>query len=760
MGSTVPAPCCEPYREHAPAAPDSSITEYNIMADIAPIPFVNFGASQAQQGQATAATNLMNTQAVGAGIQNQSEALQLQATKLGLQMLYHMPGFGAAQAAQSDMTSRTDSSGVGDGGASPGVGGGGASPGVGGGGASPGVGGGGAGATGPASLDEDVGMSAFQQPGQLDAQLRKDFQINPLGTPEEQQNVMKMAYVSALTKNPAYANMAVQQRDYAVAQRKFQAQQQASVYYDNMSAVADGGDKGMAFQLMQKAAPSAAATLQAAHPDATVDQMNELAADTASHFGAHIHQWTGREAEKRDDGVYVDSQTKFPVAGVRGSGMTPEKYADQIDKANALVPGLKDSAGHDINMSVWEYAKSQGMPVQSANDYVRYMQDQQQFLAQHQQGVRDLQTAAATARGQPTPGTPGGPPMLPPSAQGAPGAGAPGAAPGGLPMQPGTPGGPPMLPPSAQGAPGAGAPGAAPGGLPMQPGQQTSGPPAPGAVGAPGAAPGAPGAAPGAPGAQRSDNGLLPGVNPDALPKIQVPPTRMGVSQSPAEAAQAMALVTERNAQLKDSNTQYVEAQKSGALIRAAQREAATLQNNPRMVGPGSELAQGIAKIKTAVTGQPPDALVDLGSLDKILLQMGAQNIRQALSGQRITNQEFMTMLSRGNPNTEQPLATIQRLLGYYGAQNDYDQRFAKTKQMALNRGADPFSVDTAIGGVADRGDYVEGKVGVRPPLPGGGGGSASGVTQISNAADYTNIAPGAQYRDPQGNLRTKPGAK
>jgi len=246
-------------------------------------------------------------------------------------------------------------------------------------------------------------------------------------------------------------------------------------------------------------------------------------------------------------------------------------------------------------------------------------------------------------------------------------------------------------------------------------------------------------------------------VNPDALPKIQMPPRQIGVSQSPAEQAQATALVTERNAQLKDSNSQYVEAQKSGALIRAAQREAATLQNNPRMVGPGSELAQGIAKIKTAITGQPPDALVDLGSLDKILLQMGAQNIRQALSGQRITNQEFMTMLSRGNPNTEQPLATIQRLLGYYGAQNDYDQRFAKTKQAALNRGANPMTVDSDIGGVADRGDYVEGRVGVRPPLAGSGNAGA-GVTQINSAADYANVAPGAQYRDPQGNLRTKPG--
>jgi hypothetical protein len=41
------------------------------MADIAPIPFINFGASQAQQGQATASANLQNQQAQGLQMQNQ-----------------------------------------------------------------------------------------------------------------------------------------------------------------------------------------------------------------------------------------------------------------------------------------------------------------------------------------------------------------------------------------------------------------------------------------------------------------------------------------------------------------------------------------------------------------------------------------------------------------------------------------------------------------------------------------------------------------
>jgi hypothetical protein len=40
------------------------------MADVAPIPFINFGASQAQQAQAGASANLENAQATGLGLQN------------------------------------------------------------------------------------------------------------------------------------------------------------------------------------------------------------------------------------------------------------------------------------------------------------------------------------------------------------------------------------------------------------------------------------------------------------------------------------------------------------------------------------------------------------------------------------------------------------------------------------------------------------------------------------------------------------------
>ena len=228
----------------------------------------------------------------------------------------------------------------------------------------------------------------------------------------------------------------------------------------------------------------------------------------------------------------------------------------------------------------------------------------------------------------------------------------------------------------------------------------------------------------------------------------------------PGDVEALKGLATESLAQQKQANTDFVNSQKQGALITAAKREAAALAQNPRMVGPGSEIAQGLAKIRAAISGQPPDSLVDLGGLDKMLLQMGAQNVRSALEGQKITQQEFLLMLGKGNPNTDQPLATINKLLDYFGAQNEYDGRFARTKQAALERGANPMTVDSEIGSRADRGDFIEGKVGVRPPVGGGksSGPAPSSAPTITSQAQYDALPKGAHYVDSNGKPHVKGG--
>ena len=531
----------------------------------------------------------------------------------------------------------------------------------------------------------------------MDANLRNTFQVNHLGTPQEQMNILKAGQISAMTGDPSYAQIMTARRDMAVAQRVYASQQEASKQYDELSAIRDAGAKGLAWNTLQAIAPKTAKLMAREYPQEAGEsdadyaaRMNEMAADSAGYMAAHLFRYTGRETELMPDGTRVDKVTGIPVAGVRGSGMSAEQYEKAIDAANAPI-SVKNSDGSETQMPLWQYAKSQGMPVKSADDYVQQNLQRQQQISQHQQMVQNhltaIQTQQQVARGQ--------------------------------------------VPNIVQ----SGA------GQPAGVSAQTSGIPGPQSP-------------------QQKDNGLLPGVNPDALPKIQMPAVRPGTSQSPAEAETAKGMATSRLEQMKAANDAYTGDQKEGALLRAAQREAAALSNNPRMAGPGSELAQGLAKLRTAVTGQAPDSLVDLGGLDKILLQLGAQNVRQALAGQKITQAEFLMMLGKGNPNSEQPLATVNKLLNYLGAQNDYDQRFNRTKMMALNRGANPLTIDSDIGAQSNRGDYVESRVGVRPPLAGAQSSGASGPAQISNAADYAKLAPGSQYRDPQGNVRTKPRAQ
>jgi hypothetical protein len=223
-----------------------------------------------------------------------------------------------------------------------------------------------------------------------------------------------------------------------------------------------------------------------------------------------------------------------------------------------------------------------------------------------------------------------------------------------------------------------------------------------------------PAQAPNAPAAPvQQDNGLLPGVGLGAFPRT--PAINSAGTQQELEVAKKASGATEdkRQAMLGEASTQIENDQTERALINRAQAEAAHIA--PSAVGPGSDFYNGLRTVVAAVSKQPPDALVDWGELNKTLMNMGAQNIRAALQGQRITNQEFMTMLSQGNPNTEQPKATIQRILGYLAANNDYDLRFNNTRVAALRTGADPYQVNGTIGKLADRSDYIQRRTGVTP---------------------------------------------
>lgn len=252
-----------------------------------------------------------------------------------------------------------------------------------------------------------------------------------------------------------------------------------------------------------------------------------------------------------------------------------------------------------------------------------------------------------------------------------------------------------------------------------------------------------------------SDTGVLPGVNPASLTKTVSPVAGQGPgSGGTIGTATQTALAARQNQEIENAKTGYSDAQVMRSQITQAKAELSKI--DPRTVGPGSGLYNTALRFYTAAAGSAPNALIDETVLDKFLNQIGASNVRNLLAGQRITNQEMMTFLTRGSPSTAMPLGGITHLLNYLDADNEYTLRYNRTKMMGLKSGADPDLIDQELSGRVRRSDFVARKTGSGDTLSQSAGQNGT-PTKIASAADYAKLPPGAQYVDPQGNTRTKP---
>jgi len=215
-----------------------------------------------------------------------------------------------------------------------------------------------------------------------------------------------------------------------------------------------------------------------------------------------------------------------------------------------------------------------------------------------------------------------------------------------------------------------------------------------------------------------ADTGGLPGVNPAALPKTVSPTAAQGPGTPGIAGTKALEGVgTRQNQEIESTKTASVDAQTMHSQIVQAKAEIAKI--NPRTVGPGSTLYNGMLKAYTAAAGTAPDALIDETVLDKFLNQIGASNVRNLLAGQRITNQEMMTFLTRGSPSTAMPLGGITHLLNYLDADNEYTLRYNRTKMMGLKSGADPDLIDQELSNRLPRAKFVQARTGSPDALKG-----------------------------------------
>jgi hypothetical protein len=244
-----------------------------------------------------------------------------------------------------------------------------------------------------------------------------------------------------------------------------------------------------------------------------------------------------------------------------------------------------------------------------------------------------------------------------------------------------------------------------------------------------------------------SDTGTLPGVNPASITKTVSPTAGQGAgSGGTIGTATQTALAARQNQEIENAKTASTDAQTMRSQIVQAKAELSKI--DPRTVGPGSGLYNTALRFYTAAAGTAPNALVDETVLDKFLNQIGASNVRNLLAGQRITNQEMMTFLTRGSPSTAMPLGGITHLLNYLDADNEYTLRYNRTKMMALKSGADPDLVDQELSTRVPRSQFVSRKTGSGDALTNGAGPQDQNVRVVHPDGKTHGVIPASQLND------------
>jgi hypothetical protein len=335
------------------------------MADVASIPFINFGLSQAQQGQASASANLTNQQAQAAAMQNR---LTQAAMPMALQ---------AISEASADQS-----------GANPG------NP--------------AAGQTavrsinGQSSTDDDTGTGYGYDGANLETGLRNANYVPPY-TQAEQQQLYKWSSLSGLpgmAGEMAKAKLqALQtQRQARIDTMTAQNQQNMGNMYDTWSAASKAPDPLSALAAVPGGSP-VAAQINANHPD-DPDGAREEAKAFLEHGASVSHLYSGRPT-KDVNGQLIDEKTSQPVTGQKQVylGSTPEQLGNDRKWAaeDVEVPTV---SGTNIKMARWR------APEQYGGFGGKVTPDQ--YALQQDQARRKLSSAAQSMDS-------GGPPVPTPS---------------------------------------------------------------------------------------------------------------------------------------------------------------------------------------------------------------------------------------------------------------------------------------------------------------------------------------------------------
>jgi hypothetical protein len=646
------------------------------MADIAPQPFINYGLSQAQQGQAQSTAALQGQQAQAAAMQNQI---------MKARMPFIMRAY--QQAGAQSSTSGVDGQGQ------PG---------------------------GPMQAKEDALAGNGFDADKVTAANASRYLV-PEWTPQEEQNTQ----MAAISNDPGMINYYAMQRQQRLDTMRQRAVYDASIQYGKYAAAANAPS---AYEYLKQADKPYTSWLdrfadEQGKQGNPIDK-NQASLDYAKYQAADLHRYTNRKIDFKNDQA-VDQDNGLPVAGVPRLSMSAKDQAQFMK--DAQTPSIEVQTGvpgQTKKIAPWQAAGHYA----NVHDYLAAVEQKSapspQELSQLTAGkvltanqLADLQQNAATQALQRA-GQGNAPAPFRPGDHAAPD-----------PLNPGVPIAMPPHPKQKPQAQPAAPPQAAPPGLaPTAPPQ--------------GPAPAAPAPAPTpSPNAPFRGNETLDGVDTNKLPKYTPPQNPPNTGASTQQNLDIQAHNKEKYDQLQKANQQLGKNANERGLLDQAQAEVNRLRANPRAVGPGSEVTTAWNSFWSYATGQTPDALTERKLFDKVLLQMGAVNVKQAFDNQnRIGQQEYMKLLTEGNPTGKMPLDAIQQLVNFARYNNEFSTRANNTKIDALNKGADPYSrqYNTLDQG---RAAYVQTRMG-----------ASANVAPIEIAkekdpdAAYRALAPGAPY--------------
>lgn len=656
------------------------------MADIAPQPFINYGLSQAQQGEAQARAGLMGQQAQAAGMENQITAASLP------YVIKTMKDY---------MTNASNSTGVANG--------------------APTEDGGGPMDQRRRDRDANNGLTTAD----ITSANANRYYVNPWEQDELQQ--LGPASAMQMVGRPQMLQALQTRRQARIDQLNAQNQLSANTRYEAFGSVGvpPGADPTGAYDRLgaYRSDPMARTIYDyIGNKYDKPEARDQAASDFANFQASDLHPYTNRGTDQRGDGVTVDAKDRRPVPGVPQAGMDPKARAELVEKA--LTPSIEVQSGipgqtHKIS----PVEAVMGTGSRDVQGYLKRIQEGSALSPDKLNALSAGKTFSAAdvqelIRKPPTSAERNDQLVSNQQEQAA-------AKPDGQTR---------ALPPPRQPANLMNGEVPAP---PQHPGTTAAAGPAQPATLATANAPATP-PAPNAKPTKFTGREGIDGVDPNALPKFAQPVNRENYSATQQQSADLTNYNKSKWEAQQASGQANVRNGAERGLLDQADREIETLRANPRAVGPGSGFTLSINEIQSWLSGKGTPSLVGRTMLDKILLQLGAANVKAALSGMggRVGQQEFMKMLTEGNPTGHMALNAIQQLVNFARYNNEFDTRANNTRLAALKRGADPN--DPAFSGIeAGRADYVQGHLRDRV-LAGTDYRSGEDVRDAMNSGDLT----------------------